>query len=100
MLPYPSRIPYALPLGMTARTTSAKFTVSIPPDLVGFLERYQKTHALESRSEVIAQGLRQLQEAELVKAYQAHALEWAKDPDAEFWDSAAVDDGIESEQHP
>ena len=64
------------------------------------MERYQKTHALESRSEVIAQGLRQLQEAELALAYQAHALEWAKDSDAEFWDRAAVDDGIETEKHP
>jgi Arc/MetJ-type ribon-helix-helix transcriptional regulator len=83
---------------MTQRTTVAKVTVSIPPDLMGFLERYQKSHALESRSEVIARGLRQLQAAELAHAYQAHALEWAKDPDAEFWDTAALDDGIEAEK--
>ena len=85
---------------MTQRTTSSKFTVSIPPDLVGFLEHYQKTHALESRSEVIAQGLRQLQETELAQAYQAHALEWAKNSDSEFWDTAAVDNGIGGGKYP
>jgi Arc/MetJ-type ribon-helix-helix transcriptional regulator len=79
---------------MTQKMTTAKVTISIPPDLVAFLERYQKTHQLESRSEVIARGLRQLQETELAAAYQAHALEWAQDPEAEFWDKAALEDGL------
>ena len=37
----------------------------------------------------------QLREAQLEEAYKAHALEWAKDPEAEFWDTAAVDDGLD-----
>jgi Arc/MetJ-type ribon-helix-helix transcriptional regulator len=72
-----------------------KWTVSIPPDLAQFVERYQQTHDLESRSEVIAQGLRTLQAAELEQAYRDHAKEWQNDPERAFWDAAATDDGLE-----
>lgn len=85
---------------MTQKMTATKVTISIPPDLVTFLERYQKMHQLQSRSEVIARGLRQLQEAELTAAYQAHALEWADDPEAEFWDTAALEDGLLEPKNP
>lgn len=73
----------------------AKWTVSLPADLARFVERYQQTHALESRSEVIAQSLRTLQEAELAQAYRNHAAECKSDPEREFWDSAGIADGLE-----
>ena len=64
-------------------------------DLARFVERYQQTHALESRSEVIAQSLRTLQEAELAQAYRNHAAERQSDLKHEFWDSAGIADGLE-----
>ena len=36
-----------------------------------------------------------LSEYELACAYQSHASEWLNDPDREFWDSAAIADGLE-----
>lgn len=91
------QLPYRMVilLSMQRSTTAAKWTVSLPADLARFVERYQQTHALESRSEVIAQSLRTLQEAELAQAYRDHAAEWQSDPEREFWDSAGVADGLE-----
>ena len=90
-------MPYQLVIlfSMQRTGTAAKWTVSLPADLARFVERYQQTHALESRSEVIAQSLRTLQEAELAQAYRNHAAEWKSDPEREFWDSAAIADGLE-----
>ena len=81
---------------MSERVTASKFSVSIPAHLSGFVERYQKEHGV-SRSEVIAKGLEKLREEELAHAYREHAKEWEGDPDREFWDTAAIDDGLESE---
>jgi Arc/MetJ-type ribon-helix-helix transcriptional regulator len=83
---------------MQSSNTTAKFTVSLPADLARFLEHYQKTHKLESRSAVIAKSLQQLRDAELAVAYRAHAEEWQEDPDKDFWDSAAVGDGIDEKE--
>jgi Arc/MetJ-type ribon-helix-helix transcriptional regulator len=78
--------------GMQKSMTVSKWTISLPPDLAKFVEQFQHDHAL-SRSEVIAHSLRIMQEAELAAAYKAHAQE--NDPDREFWDAAALDDGLE-----
>ena len=83
---------------MTIRSTVSKFTVSISADLAKFIEQYQASHGLENRSEVIARGLQKLQDAELAAAYQAHAKEWNKNPEKDFWDKAAVDDGLNTEE--
>lgn len=79
---------------MNEGTTVAKFSVSIPAELARFLEVYQQTHDV-SRSDAVARGLRKLRDAELAEAYKAHAEEWAHDPDRDFWDRAAVDDGLD-----
>ena len=81
--------------GVQQTSRVAKWTVILPADLARFVERYQQTHALESRSEVITQSLRALQEAELAQAYRNHAAECKSDPEREFWDSAAITDGLE-----
>jgi Arc/MetJ-type ribon-helix-helix transcriptional regulator len=83
---------------MNTRSTAAKFSVSIPAELASFMERYQKRHGLGSRSEVIAQGLEKLREAELARAYQEHAEAWQNDLDRDFWDSAASEDGLDTEE--
>ncbi|UCH27356.1 MAG: hypothetical protein JSV66_06885 [Trueperaceae bacterium] len=81
---------------MKARTTTSKFSISIPADLARFVESYRKEHRV-SRSEVVAEGLERLRGEELAKAYRDHAEAWQHDPDREFWDSAAIDDGLDSE---
>jgi Arc/MetJ-type ribon-helix-helix transcriptional regulator len=83
---------------MNIRNTVAKFSVSIPAELANFLEDYQKEHKLSSRSEVISISLEKLREAELGKAYREHAKDWQSDSDQAFWDSAAADDGISTDE--
>ena len=73
---------------MQKSMNTVRFTVSLPPDLAIFIEQYQKNHAIQNRSQVIASSLRAFQEAELAAAYRAHALEWQTDPDKDFWDAA------------
>lgn len=80
---------------MNKRATAAKFSVSIPAELAHFLEVYQQTHDV-SRSDAVARGLQKLRDTELAEAYKAHAEEWAHEPDRDFWDRAAVDDGLDS----
>ena len=82
---------------MTKTLTASKISVSIPADLFQFLQSYQEEHEV-SRSEVIAKGLKKLKEQELARAYKEHAEEWQNDPDRLFWDSAAIDDGLDSEE--
>ena len=81
---------------MTTRATASKYSVSIPAELANFLECYQRKHGLSSRSEVVTKGLEKLKEAELAAAYKDHAQHWQRDPDKEFWDSAALDDGLDT----
>jgi Arc/MetJ-type ribon-helix-helix transcriptional regulator len=83
---------------MPTDNTASKFTVSVPSDLAKFIEQYQKNHQIASRSEVIARGLQNLRDAELAAAYRDHAKAWQKDPEREFWDQAAVADGIDGEE--
>ena len=82
---------------MNANRTAFKFSISIPADLTTFLEQYQKSHKV-SRSEVIAEALIKLREQELADAYKQHAEDWQDDPDKDFWDTAAVDDGLDSSE--
>ncbi len=82
---------------MNNTIVNRKFSISLSEDLVRFLADYQKEFKISNRSEVIAKGLEKLREEYLAKAYQEHAIEWQNDPDREFWDSAATDDGIDIE---
>lgn len=83
---------------MKNSNTTTKLTVSLPTDLARFLEQYQQTHKLESRSAVIAKSLQHLRDMELAAAYRAHAEEWQQNPDKDFWDRAAVSDGIDEKE--
>ena len=83
---------------MHSRSTVAKFSVSVPAELASFLEAYREEHGLSSRSEVVTKGLEALREQALAEAYRDHAVQWREDPDRDFWDAAAVDDGLDSEE--
>ena len=66
-----------------------KISVSLPKELVRYLEEYGRQNAVTSRSEVVARALRALREAELTESYKLHALE-QPDPLVE----ASVADGL------
>ena len=46
-----------------------KLSISLPTSMTKFVYDYQQTHACKSRSEVIQQALKLLQERELAKQY-------------------------------
>lgn len=82
---------------MTRSATSQKLSISLPGDQVAFVEAYRKDHDLSSRSEVISRGIEMLRQEALAAAYRQHAAEWHTDPDREFWDAAAISDGLDEE---
>lgn len=84
---------------MSMRNTAAKFSVSIPAELARFVDGYQQEHGL-SRSEVISMGLEKLREAALADAYRDEAKVRQEGGDVDFWDTAAVDDGLNGEESP
>ena len=81
---------------MNKRVT--KLSVSIPAELAHFLEMYRAEHGFSSRSEVVTKSLEKLRDQVLAEAYQDHAANWQNDPERDFWDSAAVDDGLDTEE--
>ena len=56
-----------------------KVTVSLPAPLLNFVTQYQARQRL-SRSEVIQQALRALQDSELARAYEEAGAEMLADP--------------------
>lgn len=78
--------------GMSKAVVS-KVSVSLPPELLEFVEDYQESHGTVSRSEVFAVALRLLRERELAQAYAQASQEWDNSEDYRLWDST-VGDGL------
>lgn len=76
--------------------TVKKLSVSLEEPLVALLGHYQATHAVRSKSEVIARAVRLLREKELETQYAAAIEEWEASGEAELWD-AVVGDGLGSD---
>lgn len=70
---------------------SQKLSISLPSSLVTFIENYKEITGLPSRSMVIAEALKLLQERELEQAYKNASLE--VDPAWEI----TVKDGLSDE---
>jgi antitoxin ParD1/3/4 len=70
---------------------SQKLSISLPTSLVQFIEHYKAIAGLQSRSVVIAEALKLLQERELEQAYRDASQE--VDP---AWD-VTVGDGLTDE---
>jgi Arc/MetJ-type ribon-helix-helix transcriptional regulator len=68
-----------------------KISISLPTDLVYYLDDCIREHKLESRSEVIASALRAMRERELESAYAAASQEWDGSEEAKLWDNALGD---------
>jgi len=76
---------------MKAIPTAAKVSISLPADIADFVEQYQQTHRLSSRSEVFVRAIGLLREHELAQAYREASLEWDASEDAKLWDKTAGD---------
>lgn len=63
-----------------------RISVSLPTPLVRFLEQYQASHAVKTRSEVLERAVLLLRQENLIEEYRQSALE--NDP---AWDVTAGD---------
>jgi len=54
---------------------SQKISISLPPEMVTFIEHYQEATGCQSRSQVISKALSLLQSRELEQAYREASLE-------------------------
>lgn len=54
---------------MNGMTNATRISATLPPDLTAFLDDYQQTHRLDSRSAALADAVRALRERELLAAY-------------------------------
>ncbi|PZU96138.1 MAG: CopG family transcriptional regulator [Pseudanabaena sp.] len=70
---------------------SQKISISLPPQMLAFLDHYQKATGSPSRSQVISKALSLLQSQELEQAYREASLEVD-----ETWE-IAIGDGLGDE---
>jgi Arc/MetJ-type ribon-helix-helix transcriptional regulator len=70
-----------------------KLSVSLPEEVVVYLDSYAHREGFDSRSAVLQQAVRLLQETELVEAYKVAFDEWEGSEDAQLWETT-VGDGI------
>ena len=78
--------------------SAEKISISLDERQIAFLSRYQRAHAVRSRSEVVASALQLLEEAETRASYRSMLAELQASGDLELWDQAAADGlGSESE---
>ena len=70
---------------------SQKISISLPSEMVAFIEHYKEVSGCQSRSQVISEALSLLQSRELEKAYQEASLEVD-----EAWE-VTVGDGLADE---
>lgn len=54
---------------MNGMTNATRISATLPPELSAFLDDYQQTHGLDSRSAALADAVRALRERELLAAY-------------------------------
>lgn len=52
-----------------------RMTISLPPDAARYLEQYQQTHHLSSRSEAVLKAIQALRDQQLAEDYAALARE-------------------------
>ena len=77
--------------------SNIKLSISVDQDFAPFIERYQRQHAVRTKSEVVERALQLLRKAELQEAYRQAAEDWLENPDAKLWENT-VADGLEVEQ--
>jgi metal-responsive CopG/Arc/MetJ family transcriptional regulator len=68
-----------------------KVSVSLPDDVIIYLDEYAHRQGYDSRSAVLLQAVRLLQESELIEAYKEAFEEWDGSEDAHLWEVTAGD---------
>ena len=81
---------------MILRMNVAKLSVSLNPTRIDFIEQYQSSHQVRTKSEVVDRALELLQQEELKLQYAAAYQEWADSGEEEVWE-VTVGDGLEPE---
>ena len=71
-------------------------SVRVDEQLAVFLERYQKSQGLKSRSEALEAAIRALRDKAFEQEYALAMEEWDSSGEAELWDVAAGD-GLKDE---
>jgi Arc/MetJ-type ribon-helix-helix transcriptional regulator len=71
-----------------------KVSVSLPDEVVAFVDQYAEAHSEESRSAVVRRALKLLRQAELVEEYKQALIEWEESGEEAIWDQA-TGDGLE-----
>jgi len=74
--------------------SATKLSLSIPAELVGFVEKYRKTRGLKSRSQVFEEALKLLRSQDLESAYREASMDDEKTN--RDWESV-VSDGLTDE---
>lgn len=62
--------------------------------LLSYLDTYQKTHAVRTRSEALEQAISALRELNLKREYMLAMAEWDASSEKDVWNEA-VSDGLE-----
>jgi Arc/MetJ-type ribon-helix-helix transcriptional regulator len=68
-----------------------KVSVSLPNDVIVYLDDYAHRQGFDSRSAVVQQAVRLLRESELTDAYRDAFEEWDGSEDAALWQTTAAD---------
>lgn len=69
---------------------AVKLSVSVPDNIVAFIDSYAEEHGVESRSGVVQRAVLLLRASELGSDYEAAWSEWTES-DAAAWGSAVAD---------
>ena len=74
----------------------AKLSVSLDPRKLEFISKYQQTHGVRTKSEVVERAIKLLEHQELKTQYAQAYSEWAQSGEETVWDATSAD-GLEPE---
>jgi antitoxin ParD1/3/4 len=75
---------------------AAKLSVSLDPRKLEFISKYQQTHGVRTKSEVVERAIKLLEHQELKTQYAQAYSEWAASGEETVWDVTSAD-GLEAE---
>ena len=81
------------PVCYPSSISGMKISVSLPSEVVVYLDNYAGWHNIGSRSAVLQRAVELLRAEDLAAAYEVAFEEWEASGDAELWDSV-VGDGL------
>jgi hypothetical protein len=79
---------------------ATKVGIGVPEYIAQFVQQYQESHELLSRSGVFVEAARLLRERELAQAYQAASQVWDNSEEARLWEQTVGDGGQANKVRP